>query len=129
MMTFGQYVRARREEKGFSLRKFAEEVGLSAGFISQMERDRTLPGIEALKRMAVALEENADEFLARAGKVDPALVKIIIERPREMATLLRVARWMTGEQIQRLLQPTEEAHIAYTDQTKDHKRAVAPWLR
>ena len=104
---FGRRVRELREDKkatdpGFSLRRFAQAVGLSATFVSRMENGEARPpGAEKVKRMAELLGANADELLALAGKVDPELPEIIRKRPRAMADLLRTARdqGLTEEEI------------------------------
>lgn len=105
--TFGARVRGLREAKKaedptFSLRRFAQAVGLSATFLSRAENDEgPPPGAEKIKRMAELLGENPDELLALAGKVDPELPEIIRGRPRAMADLLRTARdqGLTEEEI------------------------------
>ena len=116
---FGRRVRALREDKkatdpGFSLRRFAQAVGLSATFVSRMENGEAQPpGAEKVKRMARLLGANADELLALAGKVDPELPEIIRKRPRAMADLLRTAR------DQGL---TEEEIRSVTDELKSRRR-------
>jgi len=51
--------------------------------------------------MALALRVDPDELLALAGKVDPELEKIISQKPRAMARLLRTVHGMglTDEEI------------------------------
>ncbi len=96
--TFGARVRRLREAKktedpAFSLRRFAQAVGVSATLMSRVENAEGLPpGAEKIKRMAELLGEDPDELLALAGKVDPELPEIIRGRPSAMADLLRTAR-------------------------------------
>jgi len=93
--TFGERIRRLREGKlgsgpGFTLRGFAKAVGVSATFISKMERGHfNPPSAETVKRMAFVLRVDPDELLALAGKVDPELEAIIAQKPRAMARLLR----------------------------------------
>jgi transcriptional regulator with XRE-family HTH domain len=95
---FGVRVRELREARkatdpSFSLRRFAQAVGVSATFLSRVENaESPPPSAEKVKRMAVLLDADPDELLALAGKVDPELPEIIRERPRAMADLLRTAR-------------------------------------
>lgn len=95
---FGRKVRELREAKKkenptFSLRRFAEAVGISATFLSKVETgEAPPPSAEKIKKIAELLDANPDEFLALAGKVDPELSEIIRERPRAMADLLRTTR-------------------------------------
>lgn len=107
---FGEHIRRLREaRKGssprFTLRRFAEAVGVSATFISKMERGHfNPPSAETVKRMALVLRVDPDGLLAFAGKVDPELEAIIAEKPRAMARLLRTVHEMglTDEEIQEL---------------------------
>ena len=107
---FGKRIRELREAKrktdpAFSLRRFAQAVGISATFLSKVETGDSLPpSADKVKRMAKLLETDADELLALAGKVDPMLSEIIREMPRAMADFLRTAReeGLTNIDIERL---------------------------
>lgn len=109
-LEFGRRVRELREAKkktdpAFSLRRFAQAVGISATFLSKVENGESPPpGADTIKRMAAQLGADADELLALAGKVDPELPAIIREMPRAMADFLRTARekGLTDEDIDRL---------------------------
>lgn len=62
-MELGQRIRARRQELGLSLRELAEHVGLTASFLSQLERDLASPSIESLRKISDALEVPIFHFL------------------------------------------------------------------
>jgi len=51
----GAKIRARRTELNMSLRDLAERVGLTASFLSQIERDPADPPIKSLRKIATAL--------------------------------------------------------------------------
>lgn len=95
---FGDRIRKLREEKkqsdpSFTLRQFAQAVGISATFLSKVETGEfPPPSAENIKRMAELLEVNADELLALAGKVDPGLPEFIREKPKALADFLRTAQ-------------------------------------
>lgn len=95
---FGSRIRSLREEKKkndpkFSLRKFAETVGISATFLSKIETGEFAPPApERIKTIAELLEVDADELLALANKMDPDLSEIIREQPKAIADFLRTAR-------------------------------------
>lgn len=97
---FGDRVRGLREEKKrhdpkFSLRKFAEAVGISPTFLSKIETGEFAPPApDKIKNMAELLGVDADELLALANKVDPDLSDIIRDQPKAMADFLRTARDM-----------------------------------
>lgn len=95
---FGQKIKELREAKkktdpAFSLRGFANAVGVSPSFMSQIENsESTPPSAGNIKKMAELLGYDADELLALAGRFDPALEQIITKTPRAMADLLRTAQ-------------------------------------
>lgn len=101
--TFGELLREKRIEKGFSLRKFAEQVGVSPTYLSQVEQGNVQPPTaDRVKRMAELLGENPDVWIALAGRVPEDLPKIIQRHPREIPELLREASGLTAEQLERL---------------------------
>ena len=105
--SFGQTLREKRLEKGFSLRKFAELVGVSPTYLSQVEQgNMDPPTAERVQRMAELLGENADEWIALAGRLPQDLPEIIQQQPTQMPELLREAKGLTAEQLRQL---TEEA--------------------
>jgi transcriptional regulator with XRE-family HTH domain len=107
--TFGATVRKLREQQGISLRKFAEQVGISPTFVSKVERgDFAPPGEEKVRRMARLLGQDEDSFLALAGKVSSDLPEIVQDRPQLMATFLRKAGKLSDESIQKLLKQMEK---------------------
>ena len=101
--TFRQLLRDKRIEKGFSLRKFAELVGVSPTYLSQVEQgNMDPPTAERVKRMAEILSENSDEWIALAGRVPEDLPGIIQKEPTEMPELVCEASGLTGEQLRKL---------------------------
>ena len=100
---FGALVRRLREERDIGLRPFARMIGVSATYLSKIERDELPPPAEErVKEIARLLERDPDELLALAGRVASDLGAIIRERPREMASFLRTVRGMGPEEIRRL---------------------------
>lgn len=100
---FGKVLREKRMAKGISLRKFAEKVGVSAAYLSQVEQGNVLPPTaDRVRRMAEMLGVNPDELIALAGRVPEDLPAIIHEEPTEMPQLLREAKGMTAEQLREL---------------------------
>jgi transcriptional regulator with XRE-family HTH domain len=101
--SFGRLLRDKRVEKGFSLRKFAELVGVSPTYLSQVEQGNVRPPTaDRVKRMAELLGENPDEWIALAGRLPEDLRRIIQNQPTEMPELLREASGLTAEQLRTL---------------------------
>ena len=101
---FGEVLRKARIAKGYSLRKFAEKVGISPTYLSLVEQGKveSQPTADRVKRMAELLDENADQWIALAGRVPGDLPEIIQNQPTEIPELLREASGLTAEQLQKL---------------------------
>ena len=100
---FGATIRELREERGIGLRQFARMIGVSATYLSKIERGEMPPPAEdRVKEIARLLDQDADELLALAGKVASDLNEIIRNHPREMASFLRTASGLSRQQLERL---------------------------
>jgi transcriptional regulator with XRE-family HTH domain len=105
---FGQLLREKRIEKGFSLRKFAQLVGVSPTYLSQVEQGNVdPPTADRVKRMAELLGENPDEWIALAGRVPEDLPEIIQKQSIAVPDLLRAVRGLTADQLRRLRENAE----------------------
>ena len=105
---FGHLLRAKRVEKRIGLRRFAQLVGVSPTYLSQVEQCNVAPPtVERVKRMAELLDQNPDAWIALAGRVPEDLVEVVHSAPHEMAQLLRTIRGMTPEQIGKVQQLAE----------------------
>lgn len=93
--SFGAYIRAKREallrhNSKYTVRKFAEQLGIQPSYISRIEReDVPPPSEETIIGMALLLQEDPDVLLAMAGKVSAELRQAIIRRPRLFSELIR----------------------------------------
>lgn len=106
--TFGPTVRALRQEKGIGLRELARRVGMSPTYLTQIEKDECPVPEERVVAFARALEQDADEFLALAGRVASDVDEIIRSRPRATANFLRVASRLSDEEWAQLTQQIQE---------------------
>lgn len=60
----GARLRARREERGVSLRQFARQLDVSASFVSQIETGKAKPSVATLYSICAALDMSIDELFA-----------------------------------------------------------------
>lgn len=96
---FGEFLNKKRVEKQITLRKMADMLGVSAPFLTDVEKDRRNPlDMEKLKLLAEILELSKEEnelMLNLAGRkrnaVAPDLPEYIMERDYVSAAL-RTAR-------------------------------------
>ena len=100
---FGATIRELREARQLGLRQFARMIGVSATYLSKIEREEMPPPAEdRVKEIARLLEQDPDELLALAGKVASDLKGIIRSHPREMASFLRTASGLSGQELDHL---------------------------
>ena len=105
VMKFGKMMRKLREEKHISIAKFAKSVGMSATYLAPIERDVFPPPAESkVVRIARALGQDPDEFLALAGRIGIDLRRIIYRQPRQAAELLRAIDGLPREAIDELVE-------------------------
>lgn len=126
----GERIRDRRHELGLSLRALAEEVDLTASFLSQIERAQADPSIRSLRRIADALGVSLFHFLAEEETVSPVVrkderrrlqlpsSKVICElltpsSRRKVEVLMIVADPARGNIAQPLPEPTEECIVVF----------------
>lgn len=103
LMTFGGRIRAARMREKITLRKFAEMVGVSPTYISQIERNEyDPPSIERIEKIAKLLRLNADELSALAKRTPVDLEMVFQKHPNQIADFLRTARNLNVEQLQQL---------------------------
>lgn len=113
-VTLGAFIRREREAKNITLRKFADQIGVSPAFQSKVETADWIPGEDKLLKIAEILDCNSDELLALAGKVSSDLTKIIRERPSDMALIIRGtsgASEETREAIKSMVEKMKERDI------------------
>jgi transcriptional regulator with XRE-family HTH domain len=63
LLTIGARLRVRRQELDLTLKQVAEAAGLSIGFISQVERDLTVPSLASLVSICRILKTDIGTFV------------------------------------------------------------------
>jgi HTH-type transcriptional regulator, competence development regulator len=73
-MSFGAFIRERRNERGLTLLDVAAEIDVSIPYLSRIERDReNPPRDELIRRLAEVLAIPEDEAFAAARRLPPDL--------------------------------------------------------
>lgn len=96
---FGEFIQRKRVEKQIPLRKMAEHIGISAPYLSDIEKDRRNPPemdkLELISQVLLLSEDEKSIMLDLAGRkrnsVAPDLPSYIMERDYVSAAL-RTAR-------------------------------------
>jgi len=108
---FGAFIRREREAREIGLREMAKKIGVSPTYLSKIERDEFPPPVEdKVKAIAKIIECDADDLLARAGRVSSDISDIIKRQPVKLAALLRTSKNLTAEDIGRLIRQAEKAN-------------------
>src|SRR5436190_14713831 len=71
IMQLGPQLRSARRRRGMSLAGLAAASGLSKGFVSQVENDKTSPSLDTLVRLAAALDLTVVDLLRGAAAPAP----------------------------------------------------------
>lgn len=88
-MEIGHQIRKRRQEMGLSLRELADRVGVTASFLSQVERDLSSPSIESLRKISDSLKVPIFYFLVDPHGKSPVVrrgSRIRLNRPNSNLT-------------------------------------------
>ena len=88
----GVVIKKIRSEKGISLRKLAEHVGVSNVNILYIEKGKINTSLLVLKNIASALNYNIDKFLSFANMIDDDIKSIINKKPILITSFLRAAK-------------------------------------
>ena len=62
-LAIGGAIRQRRQKLGMTLKDFSTKSGLSAPFLSQVERDQAIPSLVSLPQLAAALDVDTSYFI------------------------------------------------------------------
>ncbi|MEN6315628.1 MAG: helix-turn-helix transcriptional regulator [Clostridiaceae bacterium] len=90
----GEIIKAKREEKKISLVEFAREVGISPGYLSQLENGKKVnPNLEVMLKITEGLDIDLDMLLGLEQEAEapalriPSLLRLVIARDRNQKTL------------------------------------------
>jgi len=104
-MKFGTYIRKQRAfkqktDRSYSLRSVARQLEVEPSYLSKIERNEVPPfSVGKIVQLASILNEDADELLARAGKIAPDLQEIIRKKPKLFSSILRQIKNLPDEAV------------------------------
>lgn len=94
----GEFIRRQRELSQLSMRQFAEVVGISNPYLSQIERGLRAPSEQVVQSIADALQVSADTLYDQAG------VPRENDGPSKVVQAIREDSGLTGRQRQALIE-------------------------
>jgi transcriptional regulator with XRE-family HTH domain len=105
----GAAIRARRRERGLSLRDLSRLTGFSIGFLSLVERGQSSLALTSLYKLARALESEVSEFFQANGAAEvhppPHITRADEHADIAIAGSNRTYRLLSGRAPDRLLEP------------------------
>ena len=78
-MTLGERIGDARSTRGMSLRCLAREVGVSASFVSDIERNKRMPSMDVMARMCMVLDIDKRELIDLDPRFPLSSLKDIME--------------------------------------------------
>ena len=104
--TFGKWLKATRLEADFTLRKLADESGVSASYLSLLENDLAdRPSQKVLKGIAQAFDIPVNEVVKMAN-VHLTVIQCALNR-KSLKELLASAMCLSDEDVERLIQDSK----------------------
>ena len=97
----GDYIRRQREMSELSMRQFADLVGISNPYMSQIERGLRAPSEQVLRSIADALHVSSETLYEQAG------VPREDDGPSPVVEAIRADPHLTGRQRQSLIEAYE----------------------
>src|SRR5437868_4654264 len=101
MAELGEMVRNSRLARKWSLRRLAEEIGVTPAYVADIEADRRLPSTELRQKIAAVLDFSREQLEEADNRLSVDLRDWIDERP-QVVSLLRSLR--TSPQSEKLVQ-------------------------
>jgi transcriptional regulator with XRE-family HTH domain len=98
---------AMADPRGFSVRALAGRIGVSAAYLSLVERGAERPTEPVLRALAAALGLDAEALLAQAGRVAGDVTAALIARPA-LAELVRAVRDLPEAELQRVIRQVRD---------------------
>ncbi|MBB3205100.1 transcriptional regulator with XRE-family HTH domain [Rhodopirellula rubra] len=99
--SFGAVLREKRMAKKITLRKFAEMIGVSATYLSQVEQDHFAPPTaDRVTKIAELLGEDPDEWIRLADRVPDDVDVMVRQHPKDMPELMRLATGLSPKQFE-----------------------------
>jgi transcriptional regulator with XRE-family HTH domain len=88
-MSLGSELRAVRQRKGYSLRAIARAAGISASYLSDIERDKRTQPDDIVQAICDAMHVDVDVMMALAGRLDAETQDYLQRRQPAAGVLLR----------------------------------------
>jgi len=113
---FGSYLRELRMEKGWSINEAGERLGVSANYISMIERGVRNPTNKFVEKIAKLYDVDEEIIYGLLGRISDAVLKSI----EESDTLRKIAIYVSGLSKEQKKQFEEKVLKVYKEFTEEH---------
>ena len=101
----GRRIAHRRKELGLKQSEVEEKADLSQKYLSNIERSISIPSIEVIMRLAIALDTTPDEFLVGTLHSNDSEWKNVSEQlrnmtPRQLSLASSFLTWLSEQKLQ-----------------------------
>jgi transcriptional regulator with XRE-family HTH domain len=105
MNKFGEILRQLRVAQDMGLRETASRVGISAAYLSRIERGKeSPPKPDIIKELARVLAADPDVLFRLASTTDPDVTSVLREKPKVLELVrLVMAKGLSDEQLNQVL--------------------------
>lgn len=122
LVTLGSRLKRVRERTGRSLREVARELGVSASFLSQMERGKSQPSVATLYSLSQLLNVSIDELFAEEDTSEAPVAEVV---PQEPAPVVKpVSRSDLGSLVDAWPHQHPQQHLPMLSVTRPGERHV-----
>lgn len=100
----GRRIARRRKELGLRQTQVCEIAGINDKYLSCIERAASIPSIDVIMRLALALDTTPDEFLAGCAQDETENWRNIAQRlrnlnPRQLALAESFLNWLSEQEL------------------------------
>lgn len=107
--TLGELIRHARTTLDITLRELARRLDVTPSYVSDIENDRRVPSEEVLIRIAAALDLDANDLVARSGRLASDAEKYMRQTPAATTLFRKVTQQRLNEQqIAALMEKVDE---------------------
>lgn len=107
--TLGEIIRHARTSLDMTLRELARRLDVTPSYVSDIENDRRVPSEEVLIRIAAVLDLDANDLVARSGRLASDTEKYMRQTPAATTLFRKVTQQRLNEQqIAALMEKVDE---------------------
>lgn len=106
--TLGDFIKDKRVGLDMRLRELARRLDVTPSYVSDIENDRRVPSEDVLRRIAVELELDPDDLVARSGRIGTDAERYLRQTPAATTLFRRISEEkLTDEELHGLLKSVE----------------------